>query len=84
MAKIRIAISKQIRDGDRRQGSELTVEDVGTLLSYGEGFGFVQKGDVGKRVWCSRDNVLSMENNEQRDKRHAGVPKRKAKWRLPK
>lgn len=59
-------ISMDIRSGKRRQGAELTAQDVGRNL--GDNFGRVLPIDVGKRVWL-KDYGLVMENDAQRDKR---------------
>ena len=65
-----MAISDEIRLGNREQGSELSAQDEGAALDY-RGTGPVLKADIGKRVWL-RDFGISMENAEQRDKRKAG------------
>lgn len=65
-----LSIKTEIQRGIRAQGSELAAADVGRLLSVLEGFGPVQAGDVGKRVW-TRPYGLVMENDEQRDARKA-------------
>lgn len=61
-------IADELRKGRRVQGSELTRNDVGRLLSFNEGFGRVFLHDVGKRVWL-KPYGLVMENDEQRDER---------------
>jgi len=58
-------IANSIRRGELPQGYEIQESDVGH--SIGAYFGFVQKMDVGKRVWYRKS--LVMENNEQRDRR---------------
>lgn len=70
--KVRIDIRSELRRGLRPQGSELTEADVGRLLSLMEGFGVVQRGDIGKRVW-HYEWGLAMENNLQRDNRKKRV-----------
>jgi len=62
------AISNRITRGMLPQGYELTDKDVGTLLSYWDGFGVVLQTDVGKRVWV-RSYGLVMENDAQRNRR---------------
>lgn len=44
-------ISECLRKGFIEQGYVLTEDDVGAMLSPGEGFGLVQKIDVGRKVW---------------------------------
>lgn len=65
---MRRPISEQIRRGELPQGYELTEADVGCSLDWQGGFGPVRPFDVGKRVWL-RDYGLTMENQEQRDRR---------------
>jgi hypothetical protein len=61
-------IRNEIRKGIRRQGQELTKEDVGKCIDLASGFGNVLPIDVGKRIW-SKDFGIAMESDEQRDKR---------------
>ena len=67
----RRTIRQDIKAGVRPQGAELTEADVRRSFDYQDGFGLVQTGDVGKRVWL-RGYGISMENNEQRDTRKKG------------
>ena len=55
-----------IANGLREQGSEITVHDIGRVISIGWGKVFVH--DVGKRVWLKEYGIV-MENSEQRDNR---------------
>lgn len=59
-------IARQLQQGLRAQGSELTAADVGR--SFGESFGAVLPLDVGKRVW-RRSYGLTLEGADQRDAR---------------
>lgn len=61
-------ISEDIRRGQRKQGTELTADDVGRPLDVLNEFGVVLVQDVGRRVWL-KDYGLVMESIEQRDKR---------------
>lgn len=64
---MRRCIRAEIGKGVLPQGYELWAGDIGEALDW-SGFGPVQKGDVGKRVWA-REFGIVMENNEQRDAR---------------
>ncbi len=66
-------IEEQIRRGELCQGYELTEDDVGRCIDWGD-FGLVLKADVGKRVWL-RSYGLTMENVKQRDARKRGPDK---------
>jgi len=61
---IRWAIMK----GELPQGYALQESDVGRSLSPGDGFGPVQRGDVGCRCW-HRPWGLVMESRSQRSER---------------
>ena len=63
---MRKLISQEIKKGIRPQGKEIMESDVGRSLDYGGGFGPVQSGDVGIKVWL-RSYGIVMENREQRD-----------------
>ena len=63
---VKLSIKQEIEQKMRQQGQEITKEDVGKHIDFA--FGQVLSIDIGKKIWL-KSYGITMENNEQRDKR---------------
>lgn len=71
--KLRPTLYKLMRDGEISQGHELRVSDIRRSFGTLDGFGLVQPGDVGRRIWFKSYGFV-MESLEQRNARRSKSP----------